>query len=202
MDYEAQILELLSSSVTHFSASLKSSNVHAVRLISYEKEPKLREIQDGGSRNLNDAYTDTTLDVPRIGEELAKWLGALHMCSQNISLALPGQRSNNNPFAVNICRHSYKNLHTALSQFGHDPQLAHRIDEEFGGLLKMEDESVCHGDFWPGNVLVRPKEDESFWTIVDWELDRRGTSATDFAAIGGSEGRVCGPFDGTMNTRG
>jgi len=179
MDYEAQILETLSSSAAHFSASLKSSNVHAVRLMSYEKEAKLLEIEDGGSRNLKDAYIDATLDVPRIGEELAKWLAILHMCSQNISLALPGQTTNNNPIAVNIYRHSYENLHTALSQFGHDPQLAHRIDEEFGGLLEMEDECVCHGDFWPGNVLVRPKEDESLLTIVDWELVRRGTSATD-----------------------
>jgi len=180
MDYEAQILETLSSPATDFSASLINSNVHAVRLMSYEKESKLLEIEDGGSRNLKDAYTDTTLDVPRIGEELATWLATLHMCSQNISLALPGQVTNNNPIAVNIYRHSYKNLHTALSQFGHDPQLAHRIDEEFGGLLVMEDECVCHGDFWPGNVLVHPKEDESLvLTIVDWELVRRGTSATD-----------------------
>ena len=180
MDYEAQVLGNLSSSASPLPASLTCPNVHAVRLLSYDKEPKLLEIEDGGSRNLKDAYTDTTLAMPRIGEELATWLAVLHTCSQKMPLALPGQTTNNNPIAVNIYRHSYKNLHVALSQFGHDPQLAHQTNEEFGSLLETDDECICHGDFWPGNVLVRPKENGSAdLTIVDWEMVRRGTSATD-----------------------
>jgi Ser/Thr protein kinase RdoA (MazF antagonist) len=98
-----------------------------------------------------------------------------------VSLVPSDQQSHsNNPVAFNVYRYSYNNLHMALSQFGRDPQLAHRINKEFGGLLQTDDECMCHGDFWPGNVLVRFDKMQPFeLTVVDWELVRRGTSATD-----------------------
>ena len=184
MDYEANILTILSSKSKPLFTDSLSSNVHAVEILSYYKEKKLLEIEDGGSRNLKDAYTDSILDIPQIGQELATWLAALHNSSRNISLALQNGHSttNNNPVGVGVYRHSYRNLHIALEKFGHDVSLAHRIDEKFGSLLATDDECVCHGDFWPGNVLVRVNDDSSAGlTIVDWEMVRRGTSATDVA---------------------
>ncbi|KAH7390479.1 kinase-like domain-containing protein [Pyrenochaeta sp. MPI-SDFR-AT-0127] len=191
MDYEAQALDILSpaDSVSPISRLLPRSTVHAVRLLSYDKEKKLLCIEDGGSQNLKDSYGDQKLDIAKAGEELGKWIAALHMCSTTISLALPDQkeaveenRSKNNPVAVQIYRHSYRNLYTALSQYGHDTKLADRINEDFGSLLETDDECVCHGDYWPGNVLVRlyPTQDKpADLTIVDFEMVRRGTSATD-----------------------
>ena len=35
---------------------------------------------------------------------------------------------------------------------------------------------MCHGDFWPGNVLVGGGQK---LTVVDWEIVRRGCGATD-----------------------
>lgn len=186
MDYEAHILQILSptSGSGPLEKLLPYSAVHAVRVTDYDKANKLLCIGDGGTQNLKAAYEDPNLDIARVGDELAKWVAALHMCSSGISLALPEQTgsSNNNPVAVGIYRHSYKNLNRALSQYGHDTQLAHRVDEEFGSLLETEDECVCHGDFWPGNVLVRlggSGEKPFELTIVDWEMVRRGNSATD-----------------------
>jgi len=60
--------------------------------------------------------------------------------------------------------------------FGYDVALAEKIDAEFGSLLATDDEVVCHGDFWPGNVLVG---DDGKLTVVDWEMVRRGNGATD-----------------------
>lgn len=205
MDYEARALELLSpaNSDNPISKLLPGSAVHAVRLMSYDKEAKLLCIEDGGDRNLKEAHSnDPDLDVLVVGEELAKWVAALHMCSKDISLslAIPEQdqdqaettvastntnvNTNNNPIAVNIYRHSYANLHAALSQYGHDTRLADRINAEFGSLIETDDECVCHGDFWPGNVLVRLRTSQQQkksmdLTVVDWEMVRRGTSATD-----------------------
>jgi 5-methylthioribose kinase len=183
MDYEASILDTFApiNGESLFSTYLPISAVHAVQAFNYDSELKLLHIEDGGSRNLKDAYTDTKLDIPEVGKELAKWIATLHDYTKNVSLvASDHQGYKNNPVAVNVYRYSYSNLHTALSQFGHDPQLAHRINEEFGGLLQMDDECVCHGDFWPGNVLVRLDEKQPLeLTVVDWELVRRGTSATD-----------------------
>ncbi|KAJ4366953.1 hypothetical protein N0V83_007483 [Neocucurbitaria cava] len=205
MDYEARALELLSpaNSNNPISNLLPTSAVHAVRLLSYDKEAKLLCIEDGGNRNLKEAYSnDPDLDVPVVGEELAKWIAALHMCSKDISLALVEQdqdqadstvartntdtntTNNNNPIAINIYRHSYTNLHRALTEYGYDTSLADRINAEFGSLIATDDECVCHGDFWPGNVLVRPRMSQQKkpiidLTVVDWETVRRGTSATD-----------------------
>ncbi|XP_014559914.1 hypothetical protein COCVIDRAFT_90644 [Bipolaris victoriae FI3] len=182
MDYEANILTQLSSKSNPFFTNSPSTTVHAVHLLNYNKENKLLEIEDGGTRNLKDAYTSPDLNIPQIGQHLATWLAALHNSSTNTSLALEDQDSSarNNPIGVAIYRHSYRNLHLALEQFGYDTQLAHRINEDFGSLLTTDDECVCHGDFWPGNVLVRMSETQPpSLTIVDWEMVRRGTSATD-----------------------
>ncbi|OWY55168.1 kinase-like protein [Alternaria alternata] len=143
---------------------------------------RMERTHDGGSRNLKDAYTDPELDMPYIAEQIGRWLVALHLSARNLSLASPDQDRgiDNNPIAVDIYRYPYNGLHIALTQSGYDPQLAHVINERFGSLVAVDDECICHGDFWPGNVLVRDFEQEPVeLTIVDWELVRRGTSATD-----------------------
>jgi Ser/Thr protein kinase RdoA (MazF antagonist) len=182
MNYEARILQALSSSESPLIATLSGSNVHTVRLLNYDETNKLLELEDGGSRNLKDAYTDPELDIPYIAEQIGRWLVALHLSARNLSLASPDQDRgiDNNPIAVDIYRYPYSGLHIALTQSGYDPQLAHVINERFGSLVAIDDECICHGDFWPGNVLVRDFEQEQVGlTVVDWELVRRGTSATD-----------------------
>jgi 5-methylthioribose kinase len=182
MDYEVRILEALSSTKSPLPASLPGSKVHAAKFLSYDQANKLLQIEDGGHRNLKDAYTDPKLDVPSIGEQLAEWLATLHVSAKNLSLALPQQPgdSNNNPIAVSVYRYSYSDLHTSLTQFGHDPQLAQLVNEKFGSLLATDDECICHGDFWPGNMLIQDVESQPVeLTVVDWEIVRRGTSATD-----------------------
>jgi Ser/Thr protein kinase RdoA (MazF antagonist) len=183
MDYEASILGIFTpdNGDSLFSQHLPTSAVHAVRAFNYDREHKLLHIEDGGKLNLKDAYVDGKLDIPLIGEELAKWIATVHEHAKNVSLVPSDQQDHcNNLVAVSVYRYSYNNLHMALSQFGHDSQFAHLINEEFGSLLQSDDECMCHGDFWPGNVLVRYDKMQPFeLTVVDWELVRRGTSATD-----------------------
>ncbi|KAF2128403.1 kinase-like protein [Dothidotthia symphoricarpi CBS 119687] len=188
MDFEAHILEIISpvDGVGLLADRLPNSTVHVVRLLKYDKGEKLLAIEDGGDQNLKDAYTNSNLDVPGIARELGQWLAALHICSRETSLALSSHETNvrgNNPVGLSIYRHSYSNLHTALKKYGYDTKLAERINEDFGSLIATDDECICHGDFWPGNVLVRlndiPDGKPADLTIVDWEMVRRGTSATD-----------------------
>ncbi|EUC40318.1 hypothetical protein COCMIDRAFT_109129 [Bipolaris oryzae ATCC 44560] len=182
MDYEANILTQLASKSKPFFANPPNTTAHAVQLLNYNKDNKLLEIEDGGTCNLKDAYTSPDLNIPQIGQHLATWLAALHNSSTKTSLVLKGQDSSskNNPIGVAVYRHSYHNLHLALEKYGYDTHLAYRINEDFGSLLATDDECVCHGDFWPGNVLVRSNEAQPpSLTIVDWEMVRRGTSATD-----------------------
>jgi thiamine kinase-like enzyme len=83
-----------------------------------------------------------------------------------------------------------------LKEYGYDPELGERINEQFGSLLQSDDVSVCHGDFWPGNILLsdttpypsseaKDSEGETTQseplkiTIVDWEMVRNGNGVSD-----------------------
>lgn len=212
MDYEARALKILRPLL---AAELPSSAVHPAELYSYDSEAKLLELSDGGERNLKDAYTDSDLDVVAIGKELGAWIAALHRCSTNTSLSLlddidssattsssPSTTLGNNPIGVNIYRYSYQNLHTALSAYGHDPALAKRIDDEYGSKLAIENDCICHGDFWPGNILVQHTPDSPPFslTVVDWEIVRRGTPATDVAQFA-AEAYLLDRFRGARGLR-
>ncbi|KAL5445511.1 hypothetical protein PMIN06_008050 [Paraphaeosphaeria minitans] len=201
MDYEDRVLELLPSLL---SSQLPESSVHPVAVHSYDKENKLLCISDGGSRHLKDAYGDPTLDISSIGAALGRWLAALHTCTVATPVSLDSTSQNlkeNNAIAVSIYRHSYKNLSSAFAEYGDgegniprhadsndllakDIELAQQINDEYGSRLAHENECICHGDFWPGNVLVKPAAKQGGGvdlTVVDWEMTRRGTSATDTA---------------------
>jgi thiamine kinase-like enzyme len=190
MDFEAAILKIVPSIETSESAA------HTVELLEYDSDSKLLNIGYGGSCNLKEAYGLPGLDTREVAYDLAKWLATLHLRSRDLCIEVPrqnvtiGASGGNNEIAVKIYRHSYNNLHTALLEYGHEARLAEQINAEFGSLLSSDNECLCHGDFWPGNVLWRPKDLGSFdnsgiqkstheLTIIDWEMSRRGTSATD-----------------------
>ena len=181
MDYEAHALKHISP----LQDQSTTERVHAVQVYEYDPDAKLLTIEDGGKHNLKEAYVDGSLNIQDIACDLATWLATLHMRSRGFSLNLPSESpasgKGNNPIAVAIYRHSYGNLHLALSKFGHDTSLATRVNDEYGSRLAQDNECLVHGDFWPGNVLVQPdvlmdsngtRHDRL--TIVDWEV-RTGT---------------------------
>jgi Ser/Thr protein kinase RdoA (MazF antagonist) len=200
MDYESHALETLPPLL---SRELPQSKVHPAGWHSYDKEAKLLCIEDGGSQNLKAAYADPKLDIAVVGKELGEWIATLHLSSTQASLSLTNSSDleANNPIA-SIYRHSYQNLHTALSEYGHDASLGIRINEEFGSLLATENECICHGDFWTGNVLVKfsNQSNDVNFTIVDWEMVRRGISATDVAQFA-AESFLSDRFNGGRGLR-
>lgn len=78
-------------------------------------------------------------------------------------------------FYATIYRYASANCSAAAEKHGLDPSLCGRINDEYGSKLNIDDDCVCHGDFWLGNVLVS----DSSLTVVDWEMARRGCGATD-----------------------
>jgi hypothetical protein len=180
MDFEAAILRAV--------PSIESSELaaHAIKFLDYDPDYKLLKMEWGGLQNLKLAYENPQIDMREIAYGLAKWLATLHLGSRDLRIEVPSQNvtigaGGNNGIAVNIYRHSYNNLHAALSAYGYDSQLADHINEEFGSLLATDNECLCHGDFWPGNVLWQPSGQYSpditgmhksmhKLTIVDWEM--------------------------------
>lgn len=154
-------------------------------------------MDDCGLQNLKAAYSSIPASsVPSIGTALGRWLAQLHTRT-------PDLRSHDNAEAKAMYRYAYANLASSFEKFGFDAREARAIDEEFGAMLVTDDEVVCHGDFWPGNVLVRADGPATLGggssrlqlSIVDWEMTRRGTGATDvaqFAAESYLLDRFCG----------
>ncbi|PVI02754.1 hypothetical protein DM02DRAFT_612726 [Periconia macrospinosa] len=188
MDYENHVLTIVPELMRPYLERVQS-NVHAVKRYSYDEERRLLCLEDGGEMELKKAYVNLTLDVAEIGAQLGSWLVVLHTSTKGTSLSLTASAGEdeeylkaNNSIGVAIYRHSYANLAAAFTEYGHDVELAKRVNEEFGSRLATDNECVCHGDFWPGNVLVKcndERRDAVNLTIVDWEMSRRGTSATD-----------------------
>lgn len=205
MDFEARILthKLEDKTECHCTdlepsvATSPATHVHTVPLIFYEEDLKLLCIRDAGNRNLFSAYKDLSKDeVQNIGTAVGIWLARLHTETPHFNAT--GDSSLNNEVGVMIVRHTYNNLSSALAQTGYDAELGLKINSSFGELLAMDDESVCHGDFWPGNVMLQNSSvtgAPQILTVIDWELVRVGSSSTDvgqFAAEAFMLDRFCG----------
>jgi len=134
-------------------------------------------MSDGGPLTLKEAYTNPALDIPAIGKRIGKWLAALHLATESTDIGAGG-----NVTAKQIYRYCYTNLGSALERNGFDPSLGATVNNVYGAKLQTDDECVCHGDFWPGNIIVQNIDGSAsapVLTVVDWEMVRRGCGATD-----------------------
>lgn len=165
MDFEAAALQTLAP---HLPAD---DLVCAPRVYSHDAENHVLMLEDGGQRTLKAAYGDTALDVRAYGAGLGRWLAGLHR-ETAASTDIGDNRAGKAVYRV-----AYSGLAGAAKAWGIDPTLSERVDREYGSLLQTDDECVCHGDFWPGNVLV--SESGGKLMVVDWEMVRRGCAGTD-----------------------
>ena len=164
MNFEHRIL-------SHLTAKplVKGTPVATPECYEYDAENHALWLEDAGPRTLKEAYADHALDIPQVGRELGKWLAIFHQETSSLDIG-------NNKTAKAIYRYSYSNLATSLSKYGLDPSIGEQVDGGYGSLLATDDGCMCHGDFWPGNILVGGGQR---LTVVDWEMVRRGCGATD-----------------------
>lgn len=162
MDFEHKALTSLPMPLTPYSISLP-------QVYHYDFSNHVLTMEDGGVRTLKDVYADGSMKYPDYCSWLGQWLAVMHQRTEKMAIG-------DNQTAKSIYRFAYTNLGGALEKYGQDPSLAEQIDAQYGSLLETDDECVCHGDFWPGNVLfTEPNQ----LTVVDWEMVRRGCGATD-----------------------
>jgi len=162
MDFENAALKTVPDYV------INKQSVGVPKVFWYDGADHVLSIEDGGLRNLKAAYDDQSLDIQKVGRYLGRWLSDLHANTKTAGIG-------DNKTAKAIYRYSYANVPGVLERYGHDPALGEQVNEQYGSLLQTDDECVCHGDFWPGNVLVEGQK----LTVVDWEMVRRGCGATD-----------------------
>ena len=163
MDFEHKAMTLVPPLLDPTTA------VSVPEVYKYECQSHVLMIEDGGARTLKEAYADPGLEVSAFGNMLGQWLAGLHERTKSAAIG-------DNQAANSMYRFAYTRLASALQKYDLDPSLARQIDAQYGTLLQTDDECLCHGDFWPGNVLIN---DQGRLTIVDWEMVRRGCGATD-----------------------
>ena len=134
----------------------------------YDSDARVMMMADGGERTLKDAYTDSSIQVSIIGEGMGRWLAHLHASTKSVDIG-------DHQAGKAMYRYCYYTMAGTLEQYGFDPSLGARINDEYGSLLLTDDDCICHGDFWPNNMLLRGHH----VTVVDWEMCRRGCGATD-----------------------
>lgn len=163
MDFEHNALTSLPMLLTSYSL------ISLPEVYDYDFGNHVLTMEDGGDRTLKDVYADGSTQYHDLCSWLGWWLADMHQRTEKMAIG-------DNQTAKSIYRFAYSNLAGALRKYDQDPSLAERIDAQYGSLLETDDECVCHGDFWPGNVLfTEPNQ----LKVVDWEMVRRGCGATD-----------------------
>ena len=178
MDFEHTALTAIPQ---HLSAD---SCVSPPAVYNYDPTAHVLMMADGGKRTLKAAYTDPTIHITMIGGNIGQWLAHLHANTKNVDIG-------DNQAGKAIYRYCYNTMAETLKHHGFDPTIGETINTQYGSLLLTDNQCICHGDFWPGNILL----DKTKLTVVDWEMCRRGCGATDvgqFAAEAYLLDRFCG----------
>ncbi|KAL8706537.1 MAG: hypothetical protein Q9201_000410 [Fulgogasparrea decipioides] len=182
MDFENTAMTKIAKLITP-----KMSPVRVPKIIKYDEEFKVLLMTHAGAENLKEAYgKHDLLHVSKVGRQLGEWLATLHHSTKETDSGEGG-----NPTGKAMYRWAYSHLAQVAEHYGLDVEFCKYIDGKYGSLLQTDDDCVCHGDFWPGNVLL----EEGKLTVVDWEMCRRGCGATDvgqFSAEAYLLDRFCG----------
>ncbi|KAI9723230.1 MAG: hypothetical protein M1812_001112 [Candelaria pacifica] len=168
MDFEAQVLRALPQVLS------SDSPVGIPSVNSYDPTHHVLTMTDGGPRTLKAAYSDPSVDIPLLGEQLGAWLATLHQTT-----SMHHDIIGDNIAAKTIYRYAYTQLSTVASEFEFDVSLGDTINQEYGSLLQTDKECLCHGDFWPGNILLNETDGIQHPVVIDWEMTRYGCGATD-----------------------
>lgn len=147
--------------------------IHLPVLLRYDAESHVQHQRPAGGRTLKDAYQDSSLDIPSVGARIGRWIASLHAVP-------PPANFEDNTTARRIYGGVYRHSPGTLERSFLDPAPAQLALDKYAPLLQTENENICHGDFWSGNVLL-PVDGGSNpdITILDWEMSRRGYGATD-----------------------
>lgn len=231
MSFEVQALQMLRDRIGLLSPDADADAAKQARqppltvsipeLYTYDESLHCILMEDCGSLTLKAIYP-TLSPFPHqratCGACLGSWLAALHQVpiitagSATSSVPkgnpLPGSALDS-PTAKAMSRFAtYGRLAATAKQRSNDnDSIAFwtRIDAEYGNALIDDNAVICHGDFWPGNVLVRNvgvsgsgydgDDDRLDLTVVDWELVRLGSGATDVGQFA-AEAWLLGHFHG------
>ena len=167
-------------------------DIHLPALLHYDAASHVQHQVPCGVRTLKDAYSDATLDIPSVGLRIGRWLARLH------AVVPVSDAFADNGVGRRVCGAGYRNAPRVLETAGLDSEKFRQIVARYEKQIELEKPqesapAICHGDFWPGNVLLSANgsrgpitvstKPASMYaprlTVLDWEMSRRGYGATD-----------------------
>ncbi|KAL8670644.1 MAG: hypothetical protein Q9168_004823 [Polycauliona sp. 1 TL-2023] len=172
MDFEVSAMQV----VGHLMAEVNAVEVPKVQ--AYDQPAKVLVMTDTGNVTLNEAYGKPDVDIPEVGRLLGQWLAILHRRSYEDDVGI-GEGGNHT--AKSIYRWPYTQLGGVAAEYDvnvkfWDRNFCEYVDETYGSQIGRDDQSICHGAFWPGNILLN---EQDTLTVVDWEMCRRGRAELD-----------------------
>jgi 5-methylthioribose kinase len=183
MNYEIAAMQTAADPV------ISCPKVGVPSVYSYDDQNKVVFLEDAdGSADLK-AYI-SALDKPpstelshEIGSLLGQFIGRLHTFGQAKRGDL--QSKFDNPTGLNICKsYFYDRVESVMKSFNIDSPQAVEAAAWGGQQLATNPQTLCHGDYWTGNVLINVGSTTGVkLRIVDWEVCRYSPSGMDIGQM-------------------
>ncbi|KAF9212511.1 hypothetical protein BGZ59_006666 [Podila verticillata] len=201
MEYEDRVLHIVHKASTQPGENIATHKVHVPKVYFFDPVNHVTVQEDGGSAPHLKDYISSLKEAPSkelttaIGSSLGEFIARLHLYGHKHRNELYTKEQMENPMALDLSR---------LVLYDNMPKVAkdqHKLSEEdvalvtkaaeWGGKrLMTEPETLAHGDFWPGNILVKTKTNEATGAtdleqvyVIDWELARYAPAAMDLGQL-------------------
>ncbi|KAG0020937.1 hypothetical protein BGZ81_009131 [Podila clonocystis] len=201
MEYEDRILHIVHKASTQPEKDIVTQKVHVPKVYFFDPINHVSIQEDGGSAPHLKDYISSLKEAPSkelmtaIGSSLGEFIARLHLYGHKHRKELYTKEQMENPMALDM---SHMILYDKMPKAAKD---RHNLPEEdvalvtkaaeWGGKrLMTEPETLAHGDFWPGNILVTTRTNEATGTtdfeqiyVIDWELARYAPAAMDMGLL-------------------
>ncbi|KAG2182782.1 hypothetical protein INT44_005762 [Umbelopsis vinacea] len=183
MDYE--IIALRNAA----DAAISLPDCTVPKVYSYDEVDKVVFMEDiGNSANMK-AYI-SALDEPlssglarEVGAALGRFIGRLHSVGHAQRHELI--KKLDNPKGVALSRYVfYDRAGSILKKFGKKDQALQDAANWGGEQLSNNPQTLCMGDYWPGNIIVPNDLTQDLkLRVVDWEMCRYAPSGMDLGQL-------------------
>jgi 5-methylthioribose kinase len=186
LPYEATRMnfEILAMGITA-DPTISLPNCSVPANYSYDEENKVCFLEDVGNAADMKTYI-SSLEQPlssdlacEIGEVLGQFIGRLHSAGHARREELLKQLENSQAIAMSKYV-VYDQVADVLKRFGKEDPLVQAAAIWGGEQLQTNPQTLCMGDFWPGNILISKDSTRVLnMRIIDWEMCRYAPSGMD-----------------------
>ncbi|KAF9975828.1 hypothetical protein BGZ73_000369 [Actinomortierella ambigua] len=187
MEYENRVLTAVHQAESANGEKIATSLVHVPQVFYFDAPNCVTVQEDGGSAPHLKDFISSLQQAPSkelsaaIGSSLGEFIARLHLYGHRHRAQLNQPDQMRSQMAIELSRLVlYDNVPKSLPRHDfiseEDKAIATAAAAWGGQRLMTEPETLAHGDFWPGNILVK-------LYVIDWELSRYAPAAMDLGQL-------------------